>query len=173
MEEETTVDAETLESETTEEVDAVDSNEELTKAQELAKNQKIRAEKAEKEAKDAKARLAELEGKSADVSGLSNKDVIFIAKSDIHSDDLDEVLEWAKFKKVDVSEAYKQLKGQLDLKNEQRKTAQATQITTGKRGNTKDSGEELLTRAERTGEVPETTEGMQALFRAKLAKKLS
>lgn len=102
--------------------------------------------------------------------GLSNKDVLFLAKADVHEDDIDELLEWAKFKKVPVQEAFKLLKSTLDVRNEERRTAQATQIRGGARGSAKVNGEELLAKAQRTGEVPDTTEGMQALFQARLKR---
>lgn len=104
--------------------------------------------------------------------GLSNKDVLFLAKVDIHEDDIDEVLEWAKFKKITVNDAYKQLKDTLDVRTEQRKTAASTQTRGSARGASKVSGVDLLAKAYRTGEVPETDEGMQELFKARLAERL-
>lgn len=104
--------------------------------------------------------------------GLTNKDVLFLAKADIHEDDIDEVLEWAKFKKVPVSDAYKQMKDVLDVRAEQRKTAAATQTGKSSRGTSKVSGDDLLSKAERTGEVPDTAEGMTELFKARLARRV-
>lgn len=130
MEEETQVDSETLTGETETEVTTEESqdNEELTKAQELAKNQKIRAEKAEKELKDLKAKQAPIQEER---SGMSDKDLLFLARTDIHEDNLDELKDWAKFKKISMSEAYTQLKPKFDTDAEIRKSAEVT--TTGSR----------------------------------------
>lgn len=152
--------------ETVEEVNSEESSEELkaklAKAEELANNYKTRAEKAEAKAKEPKPKQ----------DGLSTSDVIFLAKTDIHEDNLDEVIEWAKFKKIPVSEAYKQLKPKLDVEAEIRRTQQATQTKGSPRGANKVSGEELLSQAQRTGEVPDDAEGMQALFNARLRRQL-
>lgn len=109
---------------------------------------------------------------SSKEDGLSNKDVIFLAKADIHEDDVQEVIDWSKFKKISVSDAYKQLKDTLDVRAEQRKTAAATQVKGGARGTSKVSGEDLLARAERTGDVPESDDGMAELFKARLARRI-
>ena len=102
--------------------------------------------------------------------GLSTKDVLFLAKADIHEEDMDEVLEWAKFKKVPVSEAYKQLKGVLEVKNEQRKTANATNISTARRSNSKVTDDVLIEKANK-GDLPESQDDIDRLMRAKLRKK--
>jgi hypothetical protein len=100
---------------------------------------------------------------------LSTKDVLFLAKADVHEDDVNELLEWAKFKKVSVQDAYKQLKGTLDVRAEERRTASMTNTKKSARGTSEVSGENLLAKAQKTGEVPETTEGLQALFMARRA----
>lgn len=103
--------------------------------------------------------------------GLSNKDVLFLAKADVHEDDMDELVEYAKFKKLPLSEAYKSYKGVLDVKAEERRTAAAANTKGGPRGTSKVSGEDLLAKAETTGEVPTSTEGMQNLFLARQMRK--
>jgi hypothetical protein len=105
--------------------------------------------------------------------GLSSKDVLFLAKVDVHADDIDDVLDWAKFKKVSVTEAYKQLKGVLDVKAEERKTAAVTQTKGSPRGTTKITSEDLLQKAELSGEVPDTAEGLRQLVQARLARRKS
>lgn len=138
---------------------------------------RLEAEKAELEDKNKKlyARVKKepkVEEKKIETEGLTQKDLLFLAKSDIHEDNLDEVLEWAKFKKVSVADAYKQLKPKLDIEAEQRKTAEATNTKGGARGGAKVSGEEILAQADKTGTIPETTEGMQAHFFARLNRTL-
>ena len=138
--------------------------EDFAKAKELAENYKIRAEKAEKAAKGGGEPPKEPQG-------LSNKDVLYLAKADIHEDDLDEVLDWAKFKGVDVREAHKQMKPRLDLKTEERKSAQVTQIK-GARGATAPTAEDLISKASK-GQLPETDEDIQALADAEMARKVA
>lgn len=133
------------------------------KAEELATNYKKRAEKAE----------GELKGLPKDSQdGLSNKDVLYLAKADIHEDDLDEVLEYARFKKVPVNDAHKQYKAVLDIRAEERKTAAATAAGKGgARGASKVTGEDLLRKAEQTGEVPTDPDKMRELAEARIARK--
>ena len=148
--------------ETTTEESVEDLKARLAKAEELATNQRIRAEKAETKAKQTK------EVKS----DLSNQDLLFLAKSDVHEDDMDELLDYAKFKKVPVKDAYQMMQGLLKVKADERRTAAATQVKGGTRGTSKVSGEELLARAQATGEVPEDEAGLQALFIARRAARL-
>jgi hypothetical protein len=103
---------------------------------------------------------------------LSNMDVLALAKASVDAEDMDEVIEFAKFKKISVSEALKNptLKTILNDKAEERKTAQATQ-TRSPRGTTKTSGEDLLRKAELSGEVPTTDEGIQAIIKARMDRR--
>lgn len=98
---------------------------------------------------------------------LSPKDVIALSK--VHDDDIDQVLEWSKFKGVSIAEALKDqtLASILSVNEETRKTAQATQTGRTARGATKATGEDLLRKAEQTGEIPDTDEGMRAIIEAK------
>jgi len=104
--------------------------------------------------------------------GISNKDVLFLAKADVHSDDMDELLDWAKFKKVSVEEAHKQLKTTLDVRAEERRSAGAAHVKGGARGSSKVSGQDLLRKAEQTGEIPDTADGLHDLFAARMARRL-
>jgi len=106
--------------------------------------------------------------------GISNMDVLAIARANVHDDDVDTVLEFSKFKKIPVADALKDplLNNMLNGKAEERKTASATIVRGGPRGASKASGEDLLRKAELTGEVPDSVEGMQAIFEARQARKL-
>ncbi len=99
--------------------------------------------------------------------GLSTKDVIFLAKADIHEDDVSEVLDWAKFKGVTVSEAHKQLKGVLADRSEQRKTAETTNISNARRSTVKVTDETILEKASK-GDLPDSDEGIERLVKAKM-----
>jgi len=129
----------------------------LTKAEELAQNQKLRAEKAERKAK----------GSTEIKEGLSDTDILFLAKTNIHDDDVSDVIRWAKNDGISVKEAYAQFKPILDTRTEERTSASVTHTKGGARGTNKVSGEDLLRKAERTGEVPDTDEGMMALATAR------
>lgn len=135
-------------------------NEELKK-----KNATLSAQKEHFKKKSNKSEAVSIDSK------LSTSDILFLSKADIHEDDMPEVIEWAKFKKIDVKTAYNQLKTTLDIKNEQRKTASVTMTGRTQRGVSKVTGEDLLAKAEQTGEVPDDTEGLNKLFMARQARK--
>lgn len=162
--------------EETEEVEVEDKSTDtesdaLQKEREARKNQEIRAKKAEDELKRLKAE-EEKRRSAPSKDNLSTRDVVFLAKTDIHDDDIAEVIEYAQLRKIPVSDAYKFMKPILDVRTEERKTALATQTKGGQRGISKTNPTDILRKAESTGEVPETTEGMQDLFRARMARKL-
>lgn len=131
----------------------------LAKAEELAENYKKRAEKAERNKP------------KVETKGLADKDVIFLAKADIHQDDVDEVVSYAQKMGVSVAEAHKFYTPILKERAEFRQTAAATQ-TRGGRGSKPTTGEDLLSKAEKTGEIPNTDEGMAALVQARMARRL-
>jgi len=109
------------------------------------------------------------EGKKEN-DGLSTKDIIFLSKAPIHEDDIAEVTELARLKEISVSEAYNYLKPVLDVREEQRKTAQATQ-TKGGRGTVSAKPEEILRRASE-GKLPEDEAGIEALVAAREAQRI-
>lgn len=101
--------------------------------------------------------------------GLSQTDIIYVAKADIHEEDLEEVLTYAKNNKVTVKEAHQYLKPILDVKAEQRKTAEGASTGGGKRGSSKLSDEALLAEAEK-GKLPESDEDMKRLTSLQLKR---
>lgn len=108
---------------------------------------------------------------SKDNDALSTKDVLYIAKTDIPEEDLDEVLTYAKKMGVDVKAAHEHFKPILAERIEERKTAAASHVRGGARGTSKVSGDELLRKAEQTGEVPTDAAGMQSVFEARQAQR--
>lgn len=104
-------------------------------------------------------------------SELSTKDILYISKADISAEDVEEVIELATLKKWDISKAHEYLKPVLAVREEERKTARATQTKGVTRAVDKTSGEDLLRRAETTGQVPETADAMKAIAEARLARK--
>src|SRR3990167_10113162 len=91
-----------------------------------------RAKKAETALKEVKAKKPEVV--EVGKEDFSNKDFLYLAKADVHEDDIDTVLEWAKFKKIGVKEAHGELKAILEVKAEERKSAQVTQTKGAKIG---------------------------------------
>lgn len=97
---------------------------------------------------------------------LSLKDTITLSKSNVHEDDIDEVIEYAKFKNIPIQEALKStvVRATLAEKEEFRKSAQATTTGTARRTNSRLSDEEIMKKF-RDGEVPKPgSEEAERLF---------
>lgn len=137
---------------------------EVEKLKQYAQNQKIRAEKAESKIKDRPAGRTE----TSKQPELSAKDLLAISRAGIEADDLDEVLDYAKYKKISVSEALKSsvVKKTLEEKAEYRKTAEATNSGSNRRSSGKASDDTLLENA-RKGQLPESEEEMRRLILAR------
>lgn len=147
---------------TTEETnETIDWEARAMKAEELANNQKIRAEKAEKLAKTTKVETKQ-------DSQVSTKDLYALTKANISEDDINEVEEYAKYKKISISEALKSstLKAILAEKEENRTTANASSVGNTKRASSKISDESLIEKASR-GEFPESDADLQRLIKAR------
>ena len=147
-------------------------SEELKKAQELANNYKVRAEKAESLAKQLKTQPVKPEAEAPKTSEpLSLKDIR--ALQDVHDDDVDQLTDYAKFKGVSVAEAKKlpEMQALLRTKTEERETAQATNTGGGRKATSKDTPEAILERSQ-SGELPESDDGIKALSEARLQAKL-
>jgi len=146
-------------------------DDELKKAKELANNYKIRAEKAESLAKQLKNKPKDKikEVKEPQVEGLGLKDIR--ALSDVHDDDVDDVIDYAKFKGIPVAEAKISIamQGILKAKKEERKTAEATRTGGSRGGSSKISDESLLDNAS-TGKLPESDAEIARLMKAKQAR---
>lgn len=130
-----------------EDVDALKAR--LAKAEELANNYKVRAEKAESKTKKAPAAPV--------ANGLSTADTIALVRANVNDEDIDEILEYARFKKISVSEALKSdvVQATLSTKEEKRKSAQAVYTGTARRASTVKSDDRLLDDA-RAGKLPES-----------------
>jgi hypothetical protein len=83
------------------------------------------------------------------------KDSYALMQAGVHEEDIDEVVEYATFKKISVSEALKSdvVKTILSNKSEFRKTAEITNAGSARRGATKLSDEALLSKL-KDGNVP-------------------
>jgi hypothetical protein len=139
------------------------------KNEELATNYKIRAEKAEKDRKERS------EGSNSEQfkEVLSTPDTLAIVRNNVHEDDVEEVIEYAKFKNVSVAEVLKSgvMKTLLAEKEEMRRTANATNTGKTRTGVSKPSADKLLEKARTSGELPESDEDLTQLVNARLQGK--
>lgn len=158
---------ESVDLDTTEEETLDDVKSQLAKAQELANNYKIRAEKAERKGKEPEQK--QVIRKEND---LSTMDIIALSKANLEQEDVAEVLEYAKFKGISVQEALKSsvVKATIQEKNEMRNTALATNTGGSRRSTGKVSDETLLSNAKK-GIMPESDEDMARLIKARRATK--
>lgn len=102
---------------------------------------------------------------------LSPKDSVLLAKS-VDADDIDEVLDYANYRKISVADALKDttLVSILKERQETRRTAQATQINSANRTSQRDTAESML-QAATQNQVPADDDGIQALAAARIAEK--
>lgn len=140
----------------------------LAKAEELANNYKIRAEKAEKKSERTETPKVAPK-KSLDLSPV---DIIAISKANIEAEDIEDVLEYARFKGIPVTEALKSsvVKATLSEKEELRKSAEATNTGSTRRGTSRISDEKLLEDA-RKGILPESDADLDRLTSLQVNRK--
>lgn len=138
---------------------------------EALKAKAAKSDELEKKNKQLYERLKKTEKtKPAQEGSLSAKDFLALKDSNISAEDFDEVQDFAKYKRISIAEALKMptLKTILNEKAEERRTAKATE-TRSPRGIAKQTGEDLLRKAETTGEVKESD--IDALVNARLDRK--
>ena len=140
--------------------------ERLAKAEELANNYKIRAEKAERLAKAPKLD-AQPTPKQTPTAGndITTKDLYALMEAKVAEEDIEEVKEYASLKKISIAEALKTniVKTILSDKAEQRQTAIAANVGSSKRGTGKVSDDALLAKAAK-GELPENDADLERLI---------
>lgn len=104
--------------------------------------------------------------------GVNLKDSLALLNAKVHEDDVDEVIDYAKFKKISIAEALKSnvVKATLEEKAEYRATANATNTGKNKGSTGRLSGEALLKKTEKTGEIPESDEELEKLLDARYDK---
>lgn len=144
----------------------VEENEELAKARELANNYKIRAEKAEKALKQKETAKNEAPAPSHD--NLSTADTLALVQAQVSPEDVSEVIEYARYKKISVVDALKTnvVKTLLTDRAEERKTAAATHTGTTRRAPQKVQASTLVSKAE-DGDLPDDEEEMKRLWRVR------
>lgn len=143
---------EVVNTEEVEETPAQDEPEDVETLKALNKKLYERATKAEAEKKELRAQLKTLEPtpkpqaeKQADVT---LKDQLALVQAQVNPDDVDEVISYAKYKGITITEALKSpvVKATLSERAEQRKTAEATAVGPVKRSVPKVSDEQLIDR---------------------------
>jgi len=137
------------------EEDPTDWKAEAAKQKTLAENQRIRAEKAEKKAKTTKPESS---------TSLTTTDILALSRAQIDDSDLDEVLDYAKYKGISVKEALNSIvfKATLFQKAEERNSAQAVNTGATRRGSSIVSDERLLSDA-RKNIMPEKDSDLERL----------
>ena len=90
----------------------------------------------------------------------------------VHEDDMERVERFAKSEGVSIKEALKnpELKAILSIREEQRTTAVAANVTNVRRGAVKVSDDSLIANAN-AGKLPDDTDGIERLIAAKLKRK--
>lgn len=141
----------------TPEVDA--EKEELKKKLKTVEAQKDHWRKKATESKEAKTETS---------SNLSPKDLYALMQAGVSEDDIDEVTEFAGFKKISVAEALKHdvVKTILSNKKEFRKTAEVTNATPSRKGVAKVT-DDVLTANLSKGIIPENADEAERLFWAR------
>ena len=161
----------------TDEQETTENSEDTKNYKQIAEDQRKRAEKAEGDNKVLAEKLKtkpEAKPKPAEKSdGLTSMDVLVLTKANVHEDDIEEVINYAKYKGVDTKTALKDKTLQTILRDrsEQRTTAEATSTNSSRRGSGKPTNEQLLADAFQ-GKFTDDAEALaEARFAAKKSKK--
>lgn len=171
MEDENQVESQDLETETVEETDTNDTNGEEQAETLTPEELKALREKAAKadELETKNKQLFERAKKAESNKDLSADDIISL--TGVPADDRERVRKWATTNGTSIADALADpdLKIILDTRAEERRTADATNTRSG-RGSSKVTGDDLLTKALTTGDVPESDEDMAKLVEARQAR---
>jgi hypothetical protein len=151
-------------------IETVDWKAIALKNQKAYKDQKTRAEIAEGKVKTKP--QAKPETYTTTQSTLTVKDGFALAKANVNDDDIDEVLEYANFKKISVADALKStvVKNLIAEKEEYRTSQNASTTTTARRATPKLTDDTILDNA-RQGKVDDSEEGIKRLFNARMGIK--
>lgn len=155
-----------LDGEIEDETDLAAENAKLKKAYE---DQKRRAEIAEGKAKSAKPQAAQAQ--TGTNTPLTVKDGFALAKANVNDEDIDDVLEYASFKKISVADALKSpvVKNMLAEKEEFRTSQNVSTTATARRASPKVTDDTILENA-RNGKLDDSEDSIRALFRARMKK---
>lgn len=100
---------------------------------------------------------------------MSPADLVAVMRAGVHQDDMERVERFAIAEGISIKEAVNnpELQAMLDVRNEQRQTAVATNVENVRRGASVPSGENLIQRAQK-GDIPSSDDEIEALVSAKM-----
>ena len=100
---------------------------------------------------------------------MSPADLVAVMRAGVHQDDMERVERFAIAEGISIKEAVTnpELQAMLDVRNEQRNSAVATNIENVRRGASVPTGEALIQRAGK-GDIPSSDDEIEALVSAKL-----
>lgn len=115
---------------------------------------------------------APVEKKETQTEQLSVKDSYALVKADVNEEDIEDVLEYAKFKKIPVAEALKSsvVKSMLAEKDEFRKSQEASTTANTRKAQPKITPDVILENAQK-GKLGESEDDIKALFNARFTRK--
>ena len=107
--------------------------------------------------------------KAAKQEELSTRDVFVLVKNNVAEEDIQDVVDYAKMKKITVADALKSsfVKSILKDKEQERQTASATSTGASRRTVSKVSDETILSKASSKGELPDSDDDMARLIKAR------
>ena len=144
------------------------------KLQEAYENQKKRAEKAENKSSDNKDNKKVVDTKkTSKADDLTPKDLYALMENKVPKEDVDDVVQYARFSKISIDDALDSdfVKRLLADKSEKRATARATNIGYNRRRSGKVSEQALLQKASQSGEIPDDDADLDRLIDARLEQK--
>ena len=141
--------------------------------QKAYEDQKKRAEKAEGKSSDNKDTKKVDVKKTTKADDLTPKDLYSLMENKVPKEDVDDVVQYARFSKISIDDALDSdfVKRLLADKAEKRATARATNIGYNRRGTGKVSEQALLQKASQNGEIPDDDAELDRLIDARLEQK--
>jgi len=136
----------------TEDVQDEDQEEQIDWKARALKSEAILARNRDKNREKPQAQKAQ----PKDDGNLNSKDLFALMKANVSEDDIDDVVDYAKFKNISVSEALKSsaVKAIIAEKTEFKKTAEVSNTSNARRGSSKVSDDVLLSNLSK-GNIPE------------------
>lgn len=154
--------------ETTENTE-VEAQEEVVVEEDSVEELKKRLATAEAQKEHWRKKAGEVKKAPESASTFSSADLLAVMNAKVHEDDMERVERFAKMEGVSIREALKnpELKAILDLRQEQRTTASAANVSNVRRGAVKTSDDALIANAS-AGKIPDNDEDIERLIAAKM-----
>lgn len=118
-------------------------------------------------------KIPKVEDKTSSQTNMTPKDIIALTKADVHEDDMQEVIDYAKFKNISIADALKSdiVKTTLADAVEKRKSAEVATSRTTRQSTTKATDDDLVKDLS-NGKIPEKgSDEASQLFWARRKKK--